>query len=430
MKIKKISIKNFKAISEKEIDFNGCSAIITAGNNKGKTSLLRGLIDRIRGEKPELIVKQDEKKGFNIVELSDGSLIEWKFTEKSESFAYTTKEGIKQTTGVISTIGKKLFGTKFDIDVFLNSSPDKQVKELQNIVGLDFTEIDKKYKEAYDNRTLANNELKRLRAISLTAPEKVEKPEIDILKKELEKINAENHRLKENWKVQNEKHLKEIQVFNDLQRSIKETHNAQTEEFKRIHSSLSYLQRFFDFEAAQKYIFELKEPEPQKEITNLPEPNYTPISEINNRIDNAQEQLRKFDACERELADFNKWVEQGKVAKLEAEKCDSIVQEIKSEKRQMINGAKIPNDFEITDNNILYKGLPLTNSQQSSSARYIAALKLGALVLGKVRTLHFDASFLDKKSLAEVQEWANKNDLQLLIERPDFDGGEIKYDII
>ena len=66
----------------------------------------------------------------------------------------------------------------------------------------------------------------------------------------------------------------------------------------------------------------------------------------------------------------------------------------------------------------------------SSSAKYICALKLGALVLGKIRTLHFDCSPLDKNSLMEIQKWAEANDLQLLLERPDFEGGDIKYQII
>lgn len=96
----------------------------------------------------------------------------------------------------------------------------------------------------------------------------------------------------------------------------------------------------------------------------------------------------------------------------------------------MISGANIPKDFEIVDSEIHYKGLPLNNNQISSSSKYIAALKLGSLSLGELKTMHFDASFLDKNSLKEVQSWAEKNDYQLLIERPDYDGGEIKYEII
>ena len=66
MKIQKIEVKNFKAIADNEINLEGCSAIITAGNNKGKTSMLSGLIDRFRSLKPDVIVKEGEEKGYNI----------------------------------------------------------------------------------------------------------------------------------------------------------------------------------------------------------------------------------------------------------------------------------------------------------------------------------------------------------------------------
>lgn len=37
-KVKRITVTNLKAIGEMTADFNGCTAIISAGNNKGKTS--------------------------------------------------------------------------------------------------------------------------------------------------------------------------------------------------------------------------------------------------------------------------------------------------------------------------------------------------------------------------------------------------------
>lgn len=185
MKIKKIEVQNFKAVSDKELNLNGCSAIITAANDSGKTSILRGLVDRFKSEKPEIIVKEGEEKGFNNIELTDGSRIEWNFTDKSERFAYVTKDGVKQTTGVISAIGEKYFGRKFDIDSFLNSSPKQQEKELQSIVGIDFSDIDERYKQAYDERTEANRELKRIASQKVEAPEAVKEPDIDSIKKEL-----------------------------------------------------------------------------------------------------------------------------------------------------------------------------------------------------------------------------------------------------
>jgi hypothetical protein len=103
---------------------------------------------------------------------------------------------------------------------------------------------------------------------------------------------------------------------------------------------------------------------------------------------------------------------------------------INAEKLEKVKAANLPDEFEMTDEGLLYNGLPLTTNQISSSGKYICALKLGALSLGKIRTQHFDCSTLDKNSLMEVQKWAEENDMQLLIERPSWEGGDITYEII
>jgi len=432
MKTKRIEVSNFKAVKNNSVDFNGCSAIITGGNNKGKSSLLKGLFDRFRGEKPELILKDGEEKGYSILELTDGSIIEWVFNEKTEKFIYITKDGIKQTTGVLSMLGNKYFGQKFDIDKFLNSTPKEQIKSLQKLVGLDFTEIENKYKVAYDERTIANSELTKLRNQKVDKPELVEKPEIEKFKSVLNEYNEYNLKLRENWKSENEKHLQEIEKFNEKQKQLR-----QTIEFKKIAlTELEYTAKKYDVwsyilnDDLDTFINSMKSPEELKSISNLPEPDYKSTLKIQNDIDNANEQLRKYDAYERDLIAYDNWVEAGKQAKINAENADKKVKEIEQEKLNLIKSANIPAEFEITENGLLYNGLPLSNNQLSSSSKYIAALKLGYLVLGEIKTMHFDASFLDNNSLSEIKTWAESIDLQLLIERPDFDGGEIKYEII
>jgi len=398
MKIQKISVKNFKAISEQEMEFNGCSAIVTAGNNKGKTTLLRGLIDRFRSEKPEIVVKQGEQKGHSTMELTDGSVIEWKFTDKSESFSMTTKDGIKQTAGVLSGIGERYFGKRFDIDKFLNSGPKSQIKALQELVGLDFTDIDNRYRTAYEVRTEANREVKRLRALNVPKPEKVEKPDIEALKVKFQ----------------------DAKKFNEAQKKKFD----QKDELFRIMGSISDMlgdtifQELFQFAEANKLVQSIEIEEDKN------------IDLIEDEIFESNKQLRKFDSYERDLKTYQDWIKGGKEANAAAEKSDKKVSGIETEKKKMIAGADVPGDFDITEDGILYKGLPLTDSQISSSGKYIAALKLGSMVLGEVKSLHFDASSLDKNSLAEIQKWAIKNDLQLMIERPDFQGGDFKYEIV
>ena len=84
---------------------------------------------------------------------------------------------------------------RFDIDKFLNSSPSKQSKELQTLIGLDLTEIDAWLKKAYDDRTFKNRTLQEAKAKKLDIPTEVEKPEIDKIGKELQEIKDANEKL-------------------------------------------------------------------------------------------------------------------------------------------------------------------------------------------------------------------------------------------
>ena len=486
MKVKKITVQNFKAISEQEVNFDGCSAIVTAGNNQGKSSLLRGLIDRLRGEKPNIILKDGEEKGFNILELTDGSRVEWKFTEKSESLAYITKDGIIQKTGVISAIGKKYFGVKFDIDTFLHSTPKKQVSILQGVVGLDFTEIDNRYYVAYDKRTIANNKLRDLRGELKEKPLEVEgvdlsklvaqkdvlvkkfNDELDGIKKEnnetRNKYNKEVSECREVFEKENDKNREEFESARNLLRNSIEAQNKENEilannirnlelEMKNIRNAVSsqLFTPFIDFDKMQEVINNCQRPEPYRifeqeaetivrkvaELEQVAVPIYqderqdkTELVEIEKKITEAYNNNEAFTNYKRDMQEYNEWIAKGKEAKENADKTDKEVKGIETEKKEMIKTANIPSCFKIGENGILYNGYPLNDNQVSSSAKYIAGLKLGLLTLGDVRTMHFDASFLDKKSLDEVQVWASENDLQLLIERPDFDGGKIMYDII
>jgi len=432
MKIKTITVEKCKAVYSETVDFNGCSAIVTAGNNKGKSTILRGLIDRFRGEKPEVILKEGEENGFSVMELTDGSRIEWKFTDKSESFAFITSDGIKMTTGVISAIGKKYFGVKFDIDLFLKSTPKEQAKMLAVLVGLDFTEIDFRYKCAYEARTDANKEVTRLRGLDVKKPIEAERPDIESLKKQKEDITAANRKLFDQYEIDNLKHQNAIieqnkinEVTREFQKNEKKGLEVLLFDFKN-----SSFEKFIDFKGAQNYIDSLPVVPENLPISSLEKPVYESTDKLEKSIEAANEQQRKFDSYERDLITYNDWLQLGIKAVEDAANCDKKVKDIATEKLQMISGANIPEEFSFTEDGILYKGLPLTNNQISSSGKYIAALKLGAMSLGLVKSMHFDASTLDNISLSEVNKWAVENGLQLLIERPDMDGGQIRYEII
>lgn len=401
MRIKKIEVQNFKAVSSQELSLNGCSAIITAGNDSGKTSILRGLIDRFKSEKPEIILKEGKSKGFNNIELTDGSRIEWSFTEKTERFAFITSEGIKQTSGVLSAIGKKYFGEGFNINEFLSLSASKQQEKLFEICGVDTSSIDDEYNQLYGERTELNRELKYLRSLDLKEPEKVDEIDIDAIRDQREKAAAENQ--KKQFLISVYKENK-----NDLYHIRKSL--AKADQF----------QKFFDYDAAEKYV----------ESLDPGDIELTDLSQFNREIEQAISQNSKAESYKEDLKRYKKWVAKGKIAKKEVDAINQRMNNLNHAKAELLESAKFPEGFEFNESGLLYNGFPLTDNQVSTSAKYIAGLKIGALTLGSIKTLHFDASPLDKANLMAVQQWADTNDLQLLIERPDYDGGEIRYEII
>ncbi len=434
-KTKSITVRNFKAVKELEMNFDGCTALITGGNKRGKSSILRGIADRVRGQYPDLQVKQGEKEGEGELTLTTGERFKWEFdVDGKDKLTFYTREGIK--TAVTKEIAKRFFPPLFDIDKFLNEEPAKQSKMLQKILGVDCTLIDTRYKQAYDERTEKNKELSTAKAkINGTpVPEKAEKVDVSAKMLTIREIEARNKPLKEAWdkKVEIEKERvrlynlaqddkgKAIEAFTTKKPELQGQINKWNEEIKalekKIEANYEEITKGHDLPLPDKYI-----------IANEVEvPAYESIEALTKEVENATETNAKADKHEQYMKD-KQAIETAKKAH---EVKDGEVKAIGIERSELLAKAKLPKGIEITPDGITVDGFPLDKNQISTSALYIAAIKLASLGLGDVRTLHFDASSLDNPSLAEVEKWAAENDLQLLIERPAPDGGDIAYEIV
>lgn len=442
--IKKIAVNNLKAISHLEADFKGCTAIIIGANNKGKSTFLRGIIDRIRGIKPELIVKQGEKEGTGTIELTTGEKFMWEFDiEGTDKLTFYTKDGDK--TKVTKDIAAQFFPPSFDIDKFLNSEPRKQSAQLQKIVGLDFTEIDNRYRLAYEDRTEKNREAERFHAKLI---EMFECPQVDFVslaglqeekakeKAAWDKLYLENKGYNDNirkaWQDAKVKIDEEVRIFNKEQ-------DIKAEKLKDVLALYENLKVFGypDHQAIFQWIEKtFPEAEPHKKAVDLypKEPEYikelpddTKMKEIDDRIFKASQ----INAEAQKYKEYVEYKQSVADAKEDAFRADEVVQSIYKERRAMIESAKMPKGLSFNDEGIiLVDGFLLDKAQISTSKLYCAALRMASLNLGEVRTLYFDASPLDKNTLSEVEQWAEENGLQLLIERSDYEAGEIRYEIV
>lgn len=449
-KIQEISITNFKAIDEFQADFNGCTAIITGGNNKGKTSLLRGIPDRIRFIRPDVIVKEGEKEGKGEMLLDTGEKFVWEYNiEGKDKLTYITNTGIKQSVTV--EIGKKFFPVMFDIDKFLQSAPKKQSEQLQAIVGLDFSEIDERYRVAYDNRTERNREAERYH-VKLTAMLKVDAVSpVDLTelqkrkefeKNRLNKLYLENKgtndKKRNAWNLEKQSINEECRSYNKIQSDRLEAIRFIESYRNRICNLLdevSGLAELVDISKLIGHIKSLPINEPLKIAEDLypKEPEYItekPDSKTLDAIDNEIILASETNAKASEYQTYINQKESTEAAAIVAKEADQEVKNIEQERLKIIESANMPKGISITPDGITVDGLPLDKNQISLSKLYCSALRIASMGLGEVKTLYFDASSLDRNSLKDIEDWANENNLQLLIERPDFEAGEIKYTLI
>lgn len=449
-KINTIKLVNFKAIDKFEADFNGCTAIITAGNEKGKTSFLRGITDRIRFTRPDVMVHQGQEAGKGELILDTGERFVWEFdTTGKDKLVYYDKEQIKQTVTV--ELGKRFFPPLFDIDKFLNSPPKDQVKQLQKIVGLDFTDVDERYDKAYRERTTKNQEAEKFH-VKLSKMLEVPKVLPVDLTKLKEKKEAEAKRLREVYEA-NQKHNEELRkVWNDTKDSILKEVNEFNEAQQKKIDSIKFIEAYknkivsllnevdglpelVDITKLNEHIDKLPKPDDFKDAIKLypPEPEYIPELPDETEHDKIDAEILKASEINveaKKYSDYREYKQQTEDAKVEAEKADELVKEIEDERKKMIESVNFPKGITIDPRGIMVDGFPLDKNQISTSKLYTSALRIAAMNLGEVKSLHFDASYLDNNNLKEIEQWASEQGLQLLIERPDRDGGEIKYELI
>lgn len=405
-KVKKLTLENYKAIKgRQELDMEGASFLIVGPNNKGKTTIGRAVMDAISKTFPTKPVTEGEKEGFIEVKLDDGREIYVKLEEgKKPKVTLITTEGYKidATKPILDKLSGA--GSSFDIDAFLQMAPKPRREMVEQLLGVDLSDLNAKesdwMEKAADNRRAIKLQMGKIDETIDESYAQKDEVKVSELAAELEKkkqLRADQEaRVVQHNNIENEAD----EITNEIER-LEERLTAKRQEIARIDVLIQ---------------------EARKDL-----PTTTEIEEIRVKMQTAEETNAKISKAK------TNQLEKEALLELEdaLEEAEKQVQKYRAEKENRLAENPMPADgLKFTpDGELLIDGLPFESDQISTSRKIIAGIQLKAAMLGEVRFIHFDASALDKKNADEIVEWAEKQDLQICVERPIWDGeDEIKFE--
>lgn len=173
VKIESITAENIKAVKSFFAVLGGNSAHVTGRNGYGKSTVIRVLVDKLRGLSPAIVTKIGETDGSYTMELTDGGRFVWEFNKDGkEKINYFTKNALTPVKkDVFKAIVNRYFPNEFDINKFLTTTePRKRLNMLSELIKIDLSEIQGRYQIAFKERAEAKKELKRVQLQDVPVP--------------------------------------------------------------------------------------------------------------------------------------------------------------------------------------------------------------------------------------------------------------------
>lgn len=157
-------VSNVLGIKLAEVKFGADGGMVVIGgeNGAGKSSLLDALRWALDGVKPKgkELLHHGADKGVVTLDLA-GEVVEVRraVTEKGTTLKVTGPDGgdLKKPQGVLDALCGR-FG--IDPTEFLTLNEEQQAKRVQEVMGVDFTDLDADYKRLYEERTNANRRVR------------------------------------------------------------------------------------------------------------------------------------------------------------------------------------------------------------------------------------------------------------------------------
>jgi len=404
MKITSLQSENVKRLKAVSMEVNGDSTVVIGGMNaQGKSSLLDSIEYCLAGKSsiPSEPIRHGEDEARVVIETEEYR-IKRTFKAGKSSLVVESLDGAKYTSP--QKLLDKLVGDfTFDPLEFSRKKPKEQLAMLQGLVGLDFSKMDQKKKDLYDERTAVNRDVKTLQAklddMPKDAPKRVS---IANLMTEVEEMRARN--------AKNDAQRKEVyecdRIIIALEQEL-ETGNADLERMraaiKRKEEELQELSAKIgsnrkEYEKAKQAADKLTDEDP---------------AELMEKIQKAEE-INRLAAKGEERQTLTEELQERKA---ESESLTSKIEWIDKQKAEAMSEAKFPvKDLAFDENGVTLNGLPF--DQASSAERWKVSVAMGLSMNPELKIMLIrDGSLLDPESMKVLAEMAEAEGGQVWVER-------------
>ncbi len=400
MKILKLQAENVKRLSAVEITPDGQVVIIGGANEAGKSSALDSIEYLFGGAKtlPAVPVRSGAKMATIQASLTDDpacrhTALVVQRTIKADGKTQLTVTSKGRKLASPQAVLEELFTqTAFDPVAFIRESPKRQGEILRQIVGLDFSELDAKRKVLYEDRTLKNRDVLRLKGERDAITHHSGVPTLEVSTGDLtEKLNQQvaNKAAKAQAEAAVNAAHREADAANieiaRLQEALRvaEGRHRQCRDALAATVARANLALDDDMDATAKLIAAAEE-------TNR---------QIHSNVH--REELTQA------------WT----VATEESEKLTREIEEIDRQKQDVLSAAEWPVEgLGFNDDGVTFKELPFTQASQAEQIPVSMAMSVAANPTLRVVLIR-DGSLLDDAHLTQVIELAEEMDLQVWMER-------------
>lgn len=405
MKVESITIRNFKGIGYEKLSLNGNNVYVLGRNGMGKTSFLDAIFKILSGKNlPPQPTTAGEKQGSIEIDLGQ-IIVKSKFNSKTEKYTLTveSKEGA-QYPSPRKMLDELVGVVDFDVTGFMKLAPSKQVEKIKELSGIDFSDLDVEYKRLYEERTFVNRKVTELEIQQV--PFDKDKLIVTDLTEATEALNKKrefNDSYKEGQSIVKQKKELQEKILSDilkLESSINKLRSQDYELGKEIVEAESWLAD----EENKPYDLEAEEAAFLQSI------------EDNKKIEENIKNKKLYD-------DF--------IVELEKQKdLEAGLEKIATTKKTAIEEADLPvPGLSFNDDGLTYHGLPFEDSQINTANKIIIGLQINRALLGDVKIARFDGSLIDNENMEYIEDWANKNDLQLFVEIVDRNAEQLTIEV-